>query len=352
MAHRLRIGILYVLSAAMLTVLIGCAGIDPDAAKSLGTAGQGAAQAIYDQANASAATLTELPALIVVRDDLLCTATTNHVTGRAAGATLSNCLNNLIDPKTKLPALQAEEGKQATALASIVQKRANAASQLEAAYTSYVALATYDAGAQATAAMSSAFASINELSKTISVAYPPASVASVITPTITSTTSGIVGFVAYERQRALLLSASHDLGTATNALLTDLNAEAEYATGIMEVLAAERSTVYGAYIQAGLVSAPQVLQAALSDVAPGVTTISNPPVANAPAIASAAQHYVMMQTQQKIAAISQSYQAAVAALKAVVIQQQQLASKSPLDIQSIWIQVQELQALTKLAKAS
>ena len=52
MAHRLRIGILYVLSAAMLTVLIGCAGIDPDAAKSLGTAGQGAAQAIYDQANA------------------------------------------------------------------------------------------------------------------------------------------------------------------------------------------------------------------------------------------------------------------------------------------------------------
>lgn len=338
--------------AGLLLLSVGaCAGIDPEAAKSLGAAGQGAAQALYTQANNAQTTLGELPALTVVREDLLCTAVKNQSTGQTGGKGLSDCLNSVIDPATKLPALNAAEAKSALDLAAIIQKRAAAASELQSAYTAYVALATYDAGQEASTAMTRAFSSINSLSAAISSVYPAASVASVITPELTKAVSAGIGFLAYERQRQLLLHASQDLAVATNALLADLNAEAEYATGIFQVLAVEKATVYGAFIQAGLVSAPQVLQPALNDVVQGATVAPNPPAAYQPAIASAAQHYTMVQTQSEVGSISPIYQAAIKTLAAVVEQQKQLAADKPIEVQEIWTQLQELKTLMQNSKS-
>ena len=280
-----------------VVALVGC-GIDRDSGKALGTAGQTAAQSIEDQASSASKTLAALPEWQGVHDALVCSNVANSA---ARTACLNNVRNSVHQPSAD-PALASD----LATLSDVMSKRAAAAAQLANAYQAFVALATYNAGAEAATAIQATFASVNKLSAAAAALGPPGLAASIITPTFTTITSGLGALLADERQAQQMLAASRDLHTAVDAMIKALTLEADKAASLslFITLQAERDQLYSAAVQAGLISPSAALKPLFTDVAPGAELVAAPPTANSDVIRTAVVISLNQQSQRQQHAVA------------------------------------------------
>ncbi len=338
--------ILRLLILVMIVALIGCAGIDRQSGKALGTAGLTVVQTLQDQTDMARKTLEVLPEWWGVHDALVC-VNVPSVDSRAT------CLKNVRDaiksPMPKTPLTEAQK-----TLSTVMAKRATAAGALKDAYQAFVNLATYDAAAETETAINGAFGAINSLSQAAATLAPQGVVLPAISSTFTNAAVALGGIVAEERQRKLMLTASLDLHKATDAMIKALTVERDKAASesLLSTLRVEQDTLYSSFVQAGLVSPRDALAPLLAEIAPGIQMVQTPPSANAEEIITAAEISLAERSRRQQEAVVISYDAALAALKALSAEHAKLETHQQLNLASILGEAQRIKAILTDLKQS
>jgi hypothetical protein len=322
-----------------IAALIGCVGIDRESGKALGTAGQTVAQTLQDQTDAARKTLEVLPEWWAVHDALVC-ANVPSVELR------TNCLNNVRDaikspvPKTPLTAAR-------KTLATVMARRAAAAAALRDAYQAFVNLATYDAAAETETAIKGAFGAINSLTTAAAELAPQGVALSAISSTFTTVAAGLGSILAAERQKKLMLTASLDLHKATDAMIMALTVERDQAASqsLLSILRDEQNTLYSSFVQAGLVNPRDALAPLLAEIALGIQMVQTPPAENAEVIRTAALISLAERSRRQQEAVVISYDAALAALKALSAEHAKLEANQQLNLASILGEAQRIKAI-------
>lgn len=318
-----------------VSTFIGCACIDPNSAKALGDAGQSAAQALADQTEMARKTIDALPEWWGVHDALVCS--------NAAGPIRVTCLNNVREQLQSRGALL----KAQSDLSSIMAKRGTAASALRDAYQAFVNLGTYDAGAETEQAIKGAVGAINELTRAAAAVAPQGIALSAISSTFTSTASGIGSFIASERQKRLMLTASHDLHIATDAMVKALAVErdSDAIKSLLSVLQAESDQLYSGFVKSGLIATRDALAPLLMQIAPGAQMVEIPPTANADVITTAAEISIAARSSRQQTAVIYSYDTTLAALKSLSGEHAKFEGKQQLNLESVLSKVKRVQRI-------
>lgn len=325
----------YVSAALLAVVLSACSGIDRDSAKALGGAGQKASQAMADQTALTAKTTGYLSEWWAVRDALICI---NVQPGLRA-----SCLNIATKtsdaPDVRLTAAQKQ-------IVDIMRKRSDAAVALRNAYQAFINLAAYDAAAETEAAIQGAFGAINDLTSAAAVLSPGLAALAPISSTFTTIASSAGGIIMAERQRHLLRAASRDLHRATDAMIAALTVELDQAaaTGLLAMLVAERVDVYGGLVQAGIITPADALTPLVTEIAPGAkpSPQANSDIARAAAVAS-----IKQRARLEEAAVKSTYEATLAAFKALSAEHARLEDDKSIDVSVILAQSQRIEAIAK-----
>lgn len=322
--------------AALFAVLLGaCSGIDRDSAKALGGAGQKATQAMADQTALAARTTGALSEWWAVRDTLICI----NVRADLRAGCLNNAAKASSDPDVRLAAAQKQ-------VVEIMSKRSDAAVALRNAYQAFANLATYDAGAETEAALKSAFGAVNDLTKAAAVLSPGLAALSPISSTFTTVVSSAGAIVASERQRYLLLVASRDLHRAIDAMIAALTVEWDQAvvTGLLGGLVNERVAVYTGLVHSGVITPAEALTPLLAEIAPGAKAS---PQANSDVVRAAAVASIQQRARQEEAAVKSTYEATLAAFRALSAEHRRLENDKSVDVSSILAQSQRIEAIAK-----
>jgi len=311
----------------MLVSLAGCATMDRDTGKALGTTGVTAAHAIADVSDSARRNIDKLPEWQAVHDALSCSVVQTDL--------VQKCLDGV----------QSRPNTPQTALADVMAKRASAASALANAYQSFVDLATYDAGVEAENSINHAMAAVNDLTGAVNKLVPSVPAAP-ITATITAALAGAAGLAAAERQQQQLMAASKDLHQADVALITALTAERDQLAtdSLLGMLQNEQDKLYESFVDAGLMSTSDALQPVLTQIAPGAQ-ISQKPTADIRVIRRAAEISLATNSRRQQAAVKASYDAALGALQALAAAHANLEAKQPLNLQAIIAQASRIQTL-------
>jgi len=323
----------YACATLVAVLLSACSGIDRDSAKALGGAGQKATQAMADQTALAARTTGSLSEWWAVRDTLSCIH--RQVDSRPG------CIADkaATDPDARLTAAQKQIGE-------IMRKRSDAAVALRNAYQAFANLATYDAGAETEAALQGAFGAVNELTAAVAVLAPGLTALAPISSTFTTVVSSAGGIVASERQRHLLLVASRDLHRAINTMIAALTVELDQAavTSLLGMLVSERMDVYAGLVHSGVITPVEALTPLLTEIAPGAkpSAQANSDVVRATAVAS-----IKQRARQEEAAVKSTYEATLAAFRALSAEHRRLENDKSVDVSVILAQSQRIEAIAK-----
>lgn len=331
----------------LLTVaaMVSCAGIDRENGKALGMAGQTVSQSLQDQTDTARKNLESLPEWWGVHDAFVCA----DVRADLQKSCLDNVRKSIKSPQPQNPLSNAQK-----ALVSVMEKRATAAGALRDAYQAFVNLATYDAAAETETAIKGAFGAINNLSQAASVLAPQGIVLPAISSTFTSVTEGVGGILAEERQKKLLLAASLDLHKATDALIKALTVERDKAASesLFLMLQDEQDNLYSSFVQAGLVNPINALAPLLAEIAPGTKMEQAPPVKNIEVIKTAAEISLAERSRRQQEAIVKSYDASLAALKALSAEHAKLEAHQQLNLTYILGEAQQIKSVLSDLKQS
>lgn len=337
-SSRLSLPCLLILAAA--AAVVGCAGIDRQSGKALGTAGQTVAQTLQDQTDAARKTLEVLPEWWAVHDALVCANV-------PPGDLRTTCLNNVRDAiRRPLPTTPLTEAQKT--LVTVMAKRATAAGALRDAYQAFVNLATYDAAAETETAIKGAFGAINDLSQAAAALAPQGVALPTISSTFADVAGGLGGIFAEERQRKLILAASLDLHRAADAMTKALTVERDQAASesLLSTLRDEQDVLYSSFVQAGLINPRDALSPLLAEIAPGIQMVQVPPAANnAEVIVTAAVISLAERSRRQQEAVVSSYDAALAALKALSAEHAKLEAHQQLNLDSILGEAQRIKAV-------
>jgi hypothetical protein len=323
----------------MIVFLIGCASIR-ESGQALGTAGQTATQTLVDQTEASRKTLNALPEWWGVHDALVCANIKSGTENRTT--CLNNIKNSIHQPQPVRPLDNAQK-----TLLEIMSKRIVAEQALRDAYQSFVNLAVYDAGTETKQAIEGALGAVNELTAAAATIAPQGVALHAISSTFTTVASGLGNFIASERQEQLILAANDDLLKATNAMTQALTVERDKAASIslFTTLGAEGDALYSTFVQSGLVSPRDALMPLLMQIAPNAQMAQIPPSANDDVIRTAATISLAEQSRRKQNAIAASYDASLAALKALSAEHEKLKNGHEINLDSIVSQAKRIQTL-------
>lgn len=323
----------------MILFLIGCASVR-DSGKALGTAGQTATQTLVDQTETARKTLNALPEWWGVHDALVCANIKSGSEGRTA---CLNYLNNSVhQPQPGRPLTNAQK-----TLLEVMSKRIVAEQALRDAYQSFTNLAIYDAGAETEQAIKGALGAVNDLTAAAATIAPQGVALHAISSTFTTVASGLGNFIASERQEQLIIAANDDLHKATDAMILALTVERDKAASIslFTTLGAEGDALYSAFVQSGLVSPRDALAPLLMQIAPNAQMVQTPPSANDDVIRTAATVSLAEQSRRKQNAIASSYDASLAALKALSSEHVKLKNGHAINLDSIISQAKRIQTL-------
>ena len=314
-----------------LTVISGtaCTTVDHNAAASLGTAGVQATQVLSAEASGAVQTLGNLNKWWAVEGTLVCINTNTPDLRKTCTGYVAK---HPEDPSAP----------QLAQIIGVLNKQKQAIDTLNQAYAAFVDLAQYNAGQEATAALSTSFSDINSFLSAVS-ALPEAKPIPAISSTLEKVTGGVVGLVADNRQNAQILAADKELGIANEALYEGLKAETSATSSLLLELNSERDKLYERAFDAGLISPMTVLTPVFSEAYPGIQ-LQPPPAANQDLVKAAAKIVVSLQNQQASAAVISSHQAAIATLQALQAQHGKLRTKQGIDLAEIKTEVSNLKA--------
>lgn len=321
-----------------LSHLAACTTIDQNNAKALATAGQAAAQGLVDQTGAGRKAVDALPEWWGVRDALICSSIPAEQRDKR-----QTCLTKVqegLKDRTELMTAQ-------SSISTILSKRVTAASALRDAYQAFVNLTTYDAGGETEQAIKSAVGAVNELTAAAAAVAPQGIALAAIGSTFTNTVSGVGRFIASERQKRLILAANHDLHSAIDAMVKALTVERDSTAmaSLLKNLQMERDQLYFSFVTSGLISQRDALAPLLAEIAPGAQMVQNPPNTNTELINTAANISIAARSQRQQLAVSRSYDAALATLRALSTEHAKLEEEQPLNLENVLSEVKRIQKL-------
>ena len=114
---------------------------------------------------------------------------------------------------------------------------------------------------------------------------------------------------------------------------------------LQKVLRVESDTLYSAFVQSGLISPREALMPLLLQIAPNAQMVQSPPSANDDVIRTAATLSLAEQSKRKQDAIAASYDASLAALKALSAEHEKLKNGHEINLDSIVSQAKRIQTL-------
>ncbi|WP_225547360.1 hypothetical protein [Chromobacterium violaceum] len=333
-SHKASIGLIFLL-------LSGCAGIDRNAAKSLGSAGQSAASALAHQALDAQTQMESLPEWLETREALNCV-------NRPNSAAITSCLDGVQKryPMAPPPSPAGTPVPPQVQIVTVLKARVQAANALADAYQAFINAAQYDAGSEVIKSMTNATTAVNNLAEAAKLLPGGASVISIPEDVLKGLTDA-AGFIAEERQRQQLLAASKDLHKAAESLLSSLKVEKSAFESLVSNLDVEASTLYKSFVTAGMVDYREALTPLLHDIAPNATFVANPPKEYMGAIHLASSYSLTARAKKSRAQHIANYDAEIEALNATVEAHVKLENKQPLDISQIVAAVQRLRSVVQ-----
>jgi hypothetical protein len=115
---------------------------------------------------------------------------------------------------------------------------------------------------------------------------------------------------------------------------------------LMAELIAERTAVYLAFVRAGLVSSSDALAPVVGDVAAPGTVVQSNPSASSDVVQAAATASIRIRAKNEEAGVLASYDAIIAAFKALAAEHAKLESSSAsVDVSEILAQSQRIEAI-------
>ena len=317
-----------VLASAALAVT-ACATVDHNAAAGLGTAGVEATQVLSTETGGAIHTLDDLNKLWAIEGTLVCI---NARTPDLRKICTEDIAKHPEDPSAR----------QLTQIIKVLNQQKHAIDTLNQAYAAFVDLVQYNAGQEATAALSTSFSDINSFLSAVS-ALPGVTPIPAISSTLEKVTGGIVGLIADNRQNEEILAANRDLGIANQALYEGLNAETGPMSSLLLELNSERDKLYERAFDVGIISPIAVLTPVFSDAYPGIQ-LQAPPAANQDVVKAAAKVVVSLKDRQASTAVISSNEAAIATLQTLQIQHGKLQTKQGINLAEIRTEVNNLRA--------
>ena len=312
-----------VLSALLLC---GCSTVDRTAAANLATSGQTATAALSTQAAQATAALQSLNQWWRIRDTFLCS-------NRVAADERKNCIT---------AASEEPADPSVDQIVTVLQKHKLAVDSLNQAYGAMLDLAQYNAGKEATAALSTSFASINTFLAAVS-ALPNGSAITAISSTAEKGVGIGISLLADREEDQQILRANRDLQVANDALYAALNVEKDVVSNLLGALQKEREQLYQAGLRIGLIAPIDVVGPIYSQVFPGIQ-LRTIPSNNADVVEGAAVGVLAIQDQAAEAAVGKTYESALTTLHSISQQHQQFAAGQTLSLGQLESDVASLQA--------
>ena len=326
------------------TFLYGCPAmpvLDRSGASTLASAGEAATSSLQQQANEVLAALDAMPVVLNITEILNCRDVGRSVADPNAGKRLQDdCIAGASKSSAPLDPVRKQ-------IVEIVRKRAEAFQALNAAYVSFANLASYDAGAEAVAAVQTAVGKVNDLTQTMA-AIPAVGVAiPAIQAGVTKVLGGAGAALAEEKQAELLSVASKDLRQAADTMVTALKAEedAQAMRSLMGELEKQKNRLERASLEAGLSPPMSILAPFYSKNAPDIGLVATPSAYNERLAREASVAVLNGTTAGRVEKIYATYSAAVSALTALSAQHEKFEEKKSIDTAVVLSEVQHLRAL-------
>lgn len=330
------------ISLAMLLVLSACSGISRDNAKALGTAGVSAMQAIHDQTYQAQQDIAYLPEMAVVNKVLGCVDIDPK---KMDGQT--NLRQHCIEHAKEDPKYSQEIDR----LSVLLQKRILVSNAFLKLYQSYVDLATYDAGAEFKANLSSLCDDVDDLAKSAAVINPAISAVPLACSTVTTTLGAVGGALASLNQEDQLQKASVPMRMAVSKFSEALVIEKNAIDALLDYLVQEKAYSYQQFLAVGLIDPEDPLTPLLAEVAPNAKFKSGISSDKADIITAAAKRAAEAQAKRDKTKVILTYEAALSALKALAEQHTKLEAKQPLDLSTVLAKAEAIKALLAASKA-
>lgn len=231
-------------------------------------------------------------------------------------------------------------------LSAAIEARARALDALHAAYSSLNDEAGYESGADMESAVEAATQTTATYVKLISKLTGASPVLETATKPLGWIAKVAAGASAERRQRERLARANAQIVEIVRQLRGALASEARVFATVADVVVNERLDAQVALMDAGLVSATDMVAPLIASLNLIGAKDSEAKLAKSHAARTAVQAAYSTSSRAEITAINARYAASIAALDELIGLHAQFAEKAPLDVDGVQRNVYELQALT------
>jgi hypothetical protein len=215
-------------------------------------------------------------------------------------------------------------------LAEVIHLRAKALGALGQAYGALKQEADYDARADATSATNDAVSAVNDFAGNVfALAKAP------IPAPVVALAGDVAGIIADSRQRHRILAANAKLREIAQRLHDGLKQEAFVFDTVAASTERQRSAAKIALFRAGLIPGTTLLQPMVNALGVTLNPGADGMIANSPALRAATIDTARAQSAAETVAIQGRYQASLAALDALIAEQDQLGGKGGVSLAEV-----------------
>lgn len=232
-------------------------------------------------------------------------------------------------------------------LAEAVLLRERALSALGGAYTALKQEADYDAKADLAGATKKAIGGVNDFAGAIAAIGGAAPAAALISQPITAVAGVIAGNFAEQAQRKRIVTASRQIGAATQRLRDAMTVEAYVFDSLAQYLEDNDRSTRAALLKARLISNTAVLGPLAQRLGVALVDDTDARVDASPALQQAVQATLIAQSRAQVALTRQRYSTAIAALDALISQHENLEKTQTVSLDDVARLLAELDASLK-----
>lgn len=330
----------YIAAAFSALLLTACSSVDLDAAKKLGATGVTTATALRDDSK----DIQHEIAAFEDRDTLFQVVTELRACEDRAQANKTVCTLKASDIKVEV------ENKNIAKLSKSLAERTKAFEKLLETYTSFEALATYEASAEAEKAVGGLIKQVNSFITAVNVL--PATAAAV--PLVTATAGEIakvgVSLFAEEKQKKEVMAASKLVREAVTGLRDATAREKEVATSLRVVINAHRNVVKIALMKEGVVGYSEDLKGLIEDLKLTPTKDMDAALSKSSPLKGAMIRVLEQRAEREDAEISSRYQDLLTTLSKLIQEHEKLEQGKPLDLAALKQWAEKIEAYYKQVK--
>lgn len=325
-------------SALLLTA---CSSVDLDAAKKLGATGVTTATALRDDSK----DIQHEIAVFEDRDTLFQVVTELRACEDRAQAAKTVCTLKATDIEIDT------KNESIASLSKSLTERTKAFEKLLETYTSFEALASYEASEEAEKAVGALIKQVNSFITAVN-ALPVPMLAAV--PLVTGTAGEIakvgVTLFAEEKQKKEVMAASKLVREAVTGLRDATAREKEVATSLRVVINAHRNVIKIALMKEGVVGYSEDLKVLIEDLKLTPTKDMDAALAKSGPLKGAMIRVLEQRAEREDAKISSRYQDLLTTLSKLIQEHEKLEQGKPLDLAALKQWAEKIEAYYKQVK--